>query len=72
MLAYRKNTPVYLFESLAFWPPISKINHSKNYFFFSFQLTKHVFDFKNTRKLFFLYIPKNKFLKIENKNYYQI
>ena len=24
-------------------------------------LTKHVFDFKNTRKLFFLYIPKNKF-----------
>ena len=29
------------------------------------------FDFKNTRKLFFLYIPKNKVLKIENKNCYQ-
>ena len=39
--------------------------------FFFFQLTKHVFDFKKTRKLFFLSIFKNKFWKVKNKNCYQ-
>ena len=29
------------------------------------------FDFKYTRKLFFISIPKKKNLKIKNKNYYQ-
>ena len=34
-----KNTPVYLFESPAFWPPISKINHSR------FRISLHSFFF---------------------------
>ena len=30
------------------------------------------FILKIQENYFFIYIPKNKFLKIENKNYYQI